>query len=169
MTTKLEGEKCPVCGENELTLKEEQKDLDRVGLTFVLSMDCQSCGYENSEIEIDGQDGSVEYVLEVEDSDDLSIEVAKSSQAKVDIPYVTTVEPDDWEQGFLGSVEGLLGQVKKILQADKQAADDKSKRSKLKNKVKKLGDVLAGREDIKLKIKDDTGNSAILSEQAEKK
>ena len=44
---KLEGETCPMCHEKTLTLIEDEKDIPYFGKTFIFSMQCSNCKFEN--------------------------------------------------------------------------------------------------------------------------
>ena len=47
----LEGEKCPVCSENTLTLTEMERDIPFFGMVAIFSMDCSSCNYHKADVE----------------------------------------------------------------------------------------------------------------------
>ena len=55
---------------------------------------------------------------------------------------------------------------KKILEAERDAADEEDVRKKAKNLLKKLWKVECGDEPLKIVIEDPSGNSAIISEKA---
>jgi len=169
MKDELKGQPCPVCGTNNLTLSERAVDIPHFGTTYAFSMKCEKCDFHKADVEAEEAKEPTEYSIEVDGEDDLSIKVVKSASATIDIPYMTTIEPGDDSLGFITNVEGLLQRVKKVFEMTRDGLDDKKKRKKMTRMIKKLNNVLVGRESIKIKIKDPTGNSAILSDKAEKK
>ena len=49
-----------------------------------------------------------------------------------------------------------------------EAEDDDAAKKKAKNMIKKLNNVILGREPLKIIIEDQTGHSAIISDKAQK-
>ena len=60
-------------------------------------------------------------------------------------------------------------QLTKSIQSAADAEEDKAVKKKAKKMIKKLNNVVLGREKIKLIVSDKTGNSAIISDKANKK
>jgi zinc finger protein len=164
----LKGQNCPICGKNELTLREEEIEIPHFGRVFVFSMDCTGCGYRKADVEPSEKKEPCKFTLEVSSEDDLNIKIVKSGDAIVKIPHIITMEPGPTSEGYVTNVEGLLERVKKIIQSAAEAEDDVSVKKKAKNMIKKLGKVLVGREKLKIIIEDHTGHSAIISDKAQK-
>ena len=76
------------------------------------------------------------------------------------------VEPGVASDGYVSNIEGLLQRFKKILEAERDTADEDDVRKKAKNLLKRLWKVECGDEELKIIIKDPSGNSAIISEKA---
>jgi len=162
----LGGQPCPVCNKKTLTLTEAKREVPFFGKLYVFSMLCSSCNYFKADVESDAKNEPVKYTLEVSEEADLSIRVIKSSNATVKIPHVGSLESGPASNGFITNVEGLINRFKKIAEQLRDAEEDKAKRKKAKNLIKKLQNVLWGNEKLKIIIEDPTGNSAIISDKA---
>ena len=166
--SEMKGENCAFCGQNKLTLREEEIEIPYFGRVFVFSMDCEGCGYRKSDVEHAEKKEPSRYTLEVASEDDLSIRIVKSGEATVKIPHIITMEAGPGSNGYVTNVEGLLDRVKKIIESNMEAEDDDAAKKKAKNMIKKLNNVMLGREPIKIIIEDQTGHSAIISDKAQK-
>ncbi|MBS3165908.1 ZPR1 zinc finger domain-containing protein [Candidatus Woesearchaeota archaeon] len=166
--SEMKGENCAFCGQNKLTLREEEIEIPYFGRVFVFSMDCEGCGYRKSDVEPAEKKEPSRYTLEVASEDDLSIRIVKSGEATVKIPHIITMEAGPGSNGYVTNVEGLLDRVKKIIESNMEAEDDDAAKKKAKNMIKKLNNVMLGREPIKIIIEDQTGHSAIISDKAQK-
>ena len=165
----LTGQQCAFCGENKLTLREEEVEIPFFGRVFVLSMDCTGCGYRKADVEPAEQKEPCRYTLEVTSDADLNIKIIKSAEATVKIPRVITIESGPASEGYITNVEGLLEKVKSMIQSAADAEeDDPAAKTKAKNLIKKLNKVLVGREPLKIIIEDLSGHSAIISDKAQR-
>lgn len=165
----LTGQQCAFCGENKLTLREEEVEIPFFGRVFVLSMDCTGCGYRKADVEPAEKKEPCRYTLEVTSDADLSIKIIKSAEATVKIPRVITIESGPASEGYITNVEGLLERVKSMIQSAADAEeDDPAAKTKAKNLIKKLNKALVGREPLKIIIEDPSGHSAIISDKAQK-
>lgn len=165
----LEGEKCPVCSANTLTLTEAERDIPFFGNVALFSMDCSSCGYHKADVECEQSKGASKYTFEVKSEEDLKVRVVKSSNATVKIAHVGSIEPGDTANGYVTNIEGVLNRMKRQVEFIRDNSNDTTEQKKAKNIVKKLTKVLWGQESIKITLDDPTGNSVIISERAIKK
>lgn len=164
----VENEKCPVCGANELTMTEMERDIPFFGPVAIFSMDCNACKYHKADVEALETKEPVKFVLEVESEEDLKIRIVKSSNGLVKIAHVGNIESGPAANGYVTNVEGILNRIKRQVEHLRDASEDKAVSKKAKNIIKKLQKVLWGQEKIKITIEDPTGNSAIISEKAVK-
>ncbi|MEW5897223.1 MAG: ZPR1 zinc finger domain-containing protein [Nanoarchaeota archaeon] len=164
----LSGQKCSFCNENKLTLREEEIEIPYFGRVFVLSMECAACGYRKADVEPAEKKEPCRYTLEMTSENDLNIKIIKSGEATVKIPHVITIEPGPAADGYITNVEGLLERVKKQIQDSVEGEEDPRLKNKAKNLLKKLSRALVGREPLKIIIEDESGNSAIVSDKAQK-
>lgn len=165
----LAGQLCPMCGKKTLTLTETKIEVPFFGNTFVFTMNCTTCKYKKSDIEAEQQKEPCRYTFEVSGKDDLNVRVVKSAEATVKIPHVGTMEPGPASEGFITNVEGIIVKFKEQIEHLKNDEEDEDARKKAKNLLKKIQKVLWGGEKLKIIIKDPSGNSAIISDKAEKK
>ncbi len=166
---KIDNEKCPMCQKNTLTLYETEQDIPHFGKVFIFGMSCSNteCNYKQNDVEVEkvGEPSKIEFILN--NSKDLSVRVVKSSEATIKIPGLKMeVEPGVASDGYVSNIEGLLQRFKKILEAERDTADEDNIRKKAKNLLKKLWKAECGDEELKIIIEDSTGNSAIISEKA---
>lgn len=164
----LTGETCNLCNAKTLTLREEEIEIPLFGKVYVFSMDCSSCGYKKSDVEPAEKKEPCKYTLDVSSEADLNIRIVKSGEATVKIPHIITIEPGPAANGYVTNVEGLLQQVKGVIQSTMDSEEDPAAQKKAKNLLKKLDNALLGRETLKIIIEDETGHSAIISEKAQR-
>jgi zinc finger protein len=164
----IEGQKCPMCMKDTLTLRQVDRDLPYVGKVYVFSMECQNCDYKMSDIEFENEQKPIKLEFEVSSEADLNVRIVKSAAATLKIPRIVTVAPGPISEGYISNVEGVLKSVQDIIKEQKDD-EDPDIRKKAKNMLKKLQDVLWGRDKLLIQIDDPTGNSAIISERTVKK
>ncbi len=166
----IKGELCALCGEKKLTLREDQIEVAHFGKLFVLSMECEGCGYKKSDVEPAEKKEPCKYTLEVTQEADMSIKIVKSGEATVKIPNIITIEPGPAANGYITNIEGLLEKVKEMVRAAAEGEDeeDETAKKKAKNMIKKIDNVILGRDSLKIILEDPTGHSAIISEKAQK-
>ena len=164
----IKNQPCAFCEEKKLTLREEEVDIPHFGRVFVLCAECEGCGYRRSDVEPAETKGPCKYTFEVEAEEDMSIKIVKSGEATLKIPHIITIEPGPVSEGYITNVEGLIERVKKIIQSAADAEDEEPAKKKAKNMIKKLNNVILGREKLKIIIEDPSGHSAIISDKAQK-
>ncbi len=168
--SELSGQDCMMCGEKKLTLHEEEIDIPHFGKTFVFGMYCGACGYRKSDLETAESSTPMQYTIEVDSEEDMSVKIVKASSASIKIPRIINMESGPASNGFITNIEGLLERVKKAIQSAADAEDDdKAAKKKAKNMIKKINNVILGREPLKIILSDPDGNSAIISDKVVKK
>ena len=164
---KIENEKCPMCQENKLALLEDEQDIPYFGKVFIFSMTCSGCGYRVSDVEASDPKEPCKIEFTLENSKDLNVRIVRSSEASIKIPQLKmSVDPGVGAEGFVSNVEGVLQRFKKVLESERDTADEDDVRKKAKNLLKKLWKAECGDETLKIIIEDPSGNSAIVSEKA---
>lgn len=165
---KLENQPCPLCHEKTLTLMEEEMEVPYFGKVFIFSMTCSICKYHKADVEAAEKKDPAKYTFEVTSEKDMNVRVVRSSEATIKIPHITTITPGPASQGFITNVEGIFKRVKQQTEVLKDTADDNAERKKVKNLLKKITRIMWGQEKSKIIIEDPSGNSAIISDKAEK-
>ncbi len=164
---KLENETCPVCLAKKMIVIEDEQDVPYFGKVYLMSMNCEACGYKISDVESEKQNEPCKYEFTITNSKDLNVRVVKSSEASIKIPQLKiSVDPGVGSEGYVSNIEGLLQRFKRVLEAERNTAEDESIRKKTKNLLKKLWKVECGDEELKIIIEDPSGNSAIISDKA---
>jgi len=164
---KLEKQKCPVCNEDTLTLIQDEKDIPYFGKTFIFVMQCSNCQYHKSDIESEEQKEPCKIEITIDNKKDLNIRIVKSSSASVKIPQLKmSLDSGPDSDGYVSNIEGLLDRFKKILESERDTAEEDDVRKHAKNLLKKLWKVSLGEFPLKIIIEDPTGNSAIISDKA---
>ena len=166
---KIDNEKCPMCQKKTLTLYETEQDVPHFGKVFLFGMQCSNseCNYRQSDVEVEKQAEPCKIEFTVNNPKDLNTRVVKSSEATIKIPQLKMeVEPGVASDGYVSNIEGVLERFKKILEAERDTAEEDDTRKKAKNLLKKLWKVECGDEELKIIIEDPSGNSAVISEKA---
>lgn len=163
---KLENQACPFCGEKKLTLTEDEIDVPYFGKVYLFSMICSNCDYKKSDVEAESQKEPVKITITVDSEKDMNIRVVKSSEARISIPQMRmSVEPGPDSEGYVSNIEGVLDKFKKILEDERDLADEDDVRKTAKNLLKKIWKVKLGDMPLKIIIEDPSGNSAIVSDK----
>jgi zinc finger protein len=164
--SELIKQECHFCKEKTLTLSEQHYDIPHFGKCFLMTMSCSSCKYHSSDVESEEQKQPIKLTFEVENEKDLNVRVIKSSQANVKIPQLRmSLESGPNSIGFLTNVEGLLNRFKRIVESQRDNAEDSTIRKKAKNLLKKFWKVECGDMKLKIIIEDPSGNSTIISDK----
>lgn len=164
---KLENQICPFCKKNELTLIESERDIPYFGKVYLYSMTCKNCKYHHSDVEINEKRDPVKYVFLVENDDDLNVRVIKSSEATISFGNLGSIEPGVASNGYITNIEGLINRFIEQLEIIANNEEEPENAKKAKAHLKKLRRVLWGAEQLKIVLKDPSGNSAIISEKAQ--
>lgn len=165
---KLEGQTCPMCLKNTLTLIESSTDVPFFGEVFLFSMKCSNCNYSKADVESAEEKEPCSYTFEIDGEKDLNVRVIKSSEATVKIPKIMTIEPGTASDGYVTNIEGLLNRVKEALESAKELSEEKEDKIAAIKLIKKVNRIIFGTEKIKITIDDPSGNSAIISDKAVK-
>jgi len=155
---------CPVCGEKTLTIIEDENDIPYFGKVALFSMQCKSCGYRQSDVEALEKKDPARYEIEVNCKKDLDIRVVRSSEGMIKIPTLRmSLEPGTGAQGFVSNIEGVLLRFKKIVEGQRDDAEDPSIKKSAKTLLKKMWKIECGDMPCKIVVEDKTGNSVIIS------
>ena len=163
----ITGEQCPMCGKPQLTLMESEKEVPYFGKLALFSMTCGACKYHKADVEALQPKEPSRFTYTITKEDDMKVRVIRSSEATVKIPHITTITPGPASNGFITNIEGIFQRVKHQVESARDSAEDKSEKKKAKNLLKKITNIMWGRQEQKIIIEDPTGNSAIISDKAE--
>jgi len=161
----IEGEMCPFCSKNAMTLTQAEREVPYFGMVYVFSMDCKNCKYHKADLECENSGKPIKQTITIESEADLKIRVVRSSNGTIKIPHIGSIEPGETSNGYVTNVEGVINRLKHQIETYKENTDDKAEQKKCKNLLKKIMKVMWGQESVKLIIEDPTGNSAIVSDK----
>ena len=164
----LRDQDCPFCRKKTLTLSEQEMEIPFFGNVFLFGMTCDSCNYKKSDVEASTPQKPCKWTFDVTCKDDLNVRIVKSAEARLKIPHIGSIEPGPDAEGYVTNVEGIITRFKRQIESLKESEEDDDDKKKAKNMLKKIQNVLWGSEQIKIIIEDKTGNSAIISEKAQK-
>ncbi|UXD21442.1 hypothetical protein IPA_04310 [Ignicoccus pacificus DSM 13166] len=162
--------KCPVCHENKMKVSIYQYDMPLMGPVIVVVGKCESCGYKFVDIKTVESKGRQEIVFKVDKEEDLNTLVLRSSTASLEIPELEAeIAPGPVSQGFLTTVEGVLQRFKDILNFLCKDARDEKEKKECEERLKRLEEMLSGKREFTIIIRDPEGYSKIASEKAQEK
>lgn len=167
MVETINNETCPVCFGKTLTLSEEEMDIPFFGKTFLFSMQCQSCDFHKSDVEAAELKDPCRITFTTEKEEDMNVRVVKSSEAILKIPQLRlSVSPGPASEGYISNIEGVLVRFEKIIEDERDNAEENDVKTTAKNLLKKIRKIKWGEIPVKIIIEDPTGNSAIISDKA---
>jgi len=164
----LREQDCPFCHKKTLTLAEKGMEIPYFGRVFLFSMTCDSCKYRKADVEAETPQEPCKWTFEVNGKEDLNVRIVKSAEALLKIPHIGSIEPGPDAEGYITNVEGILTRFKQQIESLKESEEDDDAKKKAKNMLKKIQRILWGQEPVKIILEDKTGNSAIISEKAQK-
>lgn len=163
----IKNQPCPLCRAKTLTLSQQEEEIPFFGKVLVFSMTCDSCEYHVADIEAVEEKEPCRYLFETSSAEDMNVRIVKSSKATIKIPQLRmTVSPGPASQGYVSNIEGVLERFEKVVEEQRDLAEDVSEKKSAKNLLKKIRKVKLGDIPIKIILEDPTGNSAIISKKA---
>ena len=163
----LKNQPCPMCTGKTLTLIQDEKEIPYFGKVLVFSMTCSSCKYHVADIEAIEAKEPARYTFETKTAKDMDVRIIKSSKATIKIPQLRMkVEPGPASKGYITNIEGVINRFERIIEAQRDSAEEKSEKKSAKNLLKKIRKVKLGDIPIKIVVEDPSGNSAIISPKA---
>src|SRR3989344_8990724 len=163
----IKNEICPMCQAKKLTLFEDEQDIPYFGKVFLFGMNCEGCGYKQSDVESEQTKEPCKIEFIIKSTKDLTVRVVKSCEASIYVPQLKmSVTPGVASEGYVSNIEGVLNRFKKILEGERDSTDEDDVRKKAKNLLKRLWKVECGDEELKIIIEDPSGNSAVISDKA---
>src|SRR3989344_1398361 len=113
----IDKQPCPVCKEKTLILTEENREVPHFGMCYLMSMNCPSCHYHSSDIQVEKKDNPKKYTFILENEEDLKVRVIKSGEATIKIPQLRmSVTPAPSSIGYISNIEGVLRKLKIIIE-----------------------------------------------------
>lgn len=146
---------CPACGSKSFTIKVYYYKIPLVNDILITSYKCDNCGYRSSDVTAVNHDEPAKYILTVDNVEDLSALVVKTSKAILKIPELgIEIYPGPAACGYITTVDGVLERVLDVLPSE---CDEKCQQKK--NKIIKA---INGQVKFTLILEDHYGGSAIV-------
>lgn len=161
---------CPLCN-SDLIINWRGDDIPFFGEIMHIASRCGGCGFRVTDTLILAQREPVRYELKLEGPEDLNIRVVRSTSGTIRIPELgIDVEPGSVSESFVSNVEGVLDRILDVVvTACKWHAEDPAKYAVGLEVQQALRDAIDGKRELTLIIEDPMGNSAIISDKANKR
>ncbi|MDD4299267.1 MAG: ZPR1 zinc finger domain-containing protein [Methanomicrobium sp.] len=155
---------CPICNK-EIQYIYQTERIPYFSEVLLANAVCD-CGFRSVDTFVLGDGEPVRYTLKVEEPDDLSIRVIRSSAGEVEIPeFGIEITPGPMCEAFISNVEGVLLRIDNALDTMLLSADEGEKKKILALK-NRLSNAREAKEQFTLIIRDPDGNSGIVSKKA---
>ncbi len=168
MVETLMDSPCPICGKKTLIYRAEELDLPHFGKCLQTTIICKSCGFRHADVMMLEVHEPMEYKVRIESEEDMYIKIVRSTSGTVIIPEIgAKLEPGPLSEAFITNVEGLLNRFVDVLV--QLMHDTPEKREDILDLLRKIGYIRHGRMRATIIIQDPLGNSAIISDKAERR
>jgi zinc finger protein len=145
------------------------QDVPHFGEALLVSGTC-ACGFRHSDTMLLRQLEPIRYTLVIDDPEDVSIRVIRSSSCTIRIPELgIAVEPGPASESFVSNVEGVLERIldmAKFATRSASAACDEEKASRGSAVIGELERAIRGDGCLTMILEDPFGNSSIVSPKA---
>ena len=157
--------------EGDLTLLSATINIPYFGDALESTLRCGACGFRHADFMILGQKDPVRLEFRAEGEDALRVRVIRSNSGTLRIPELGFLaEPTPLSESFVSNVEGVLDRARDVLLAAIQLhGEDEQKRRLLDEYLATWERLASGAQPFTLVIDDPFGNSAIVSEQVERR
>ena len=158
---------CPTCN-TEIEYLYTTENIPYFSDILIISAICPSCGYKFVDTRMLKHGEPVRYVFRTAKEEDLAVRVMRSMTAAIEIPELgVRIDPGPTCQGFVSNIEGVLD---RIVQAIGSAIvdGDAEERENARLLLEKIAKVKCGELPVTIILEDPNGNSAIVSDRAEK-
>jgi zinc finger protein len=163
----LKNQLCPVCNQKKSNFTEYEIEDSFCGKIAIFSIKCNSCGYKSNDLEFLEPKSPAEYTLEINNVKDLNTRIIKSQEATITFPGLKMdVESSGNSDSYITNIEGVLLKFKsKIEFLENNLGLEKEKRKKAKTLLNKIEKILNGEIKTKIVLRDEIGNSTIISDK----
>ena len=158
---------CPYCN-TEIEYVYQTENIPYFSDILIISAVCSSCGYKYVDTQLLRAKEPVRYEVAVVTEEDLRIRVVRSMSASLEIPEMgVRIDPGPACQGFVSNIEGVIDRVRQIVEGALQWGEIEEQEN-ARALLEKIERVKCGAFPITLILDDPCGNSAIISDKAQK-
>ncbi|MDO9550745.1 MAG: ZPR1-type zinc finger protein [Methanoregula sp.] len=158
---------CPTCN-TEIEYLYTTENIPYFSDILIISAICPSCGYRFVDTQMLKHGDPVRYVYRATTAEDLAVRVVRSMSASIEIPELgVRIDPGATCQGFVSNIEGVLDRI--VSAVGSAIIDgDAEERENARLLLEKITQVKSGELPVTIILEDPSGNSAIVSDSAEK-
>lgn len=158
---------CPTCN-TDIEYLYTTENIPYFSDILIISAICPSCGYRFVDTQMLKHGEPVRYVHRTATQEDLAIRVVRSMSASIEIPELgVRIDPGPTCQGFVSNIEGVLDRIVHAI-GSAIIDGDAEERENARLLLEKIARVKRGELPVTLILEDPSGNSAIVSDGAEK-
>jgi len=158
--------RCPLC-DSDIEYRYQTETIPHFSDVLIISSSCP-CGFHYCDTLLLSGGEPARWQIRVDSVHDLSIRVVRGSSGTIEIPeFGVRIDPGPACEAFVSNVEGILLRVIQVVEQilpGLQGTEGENAVALLE----KIGDVREGMLPVTLIIEDPCGNSAIVSDKAEK-
>ncbi len=159
---------CPACGD-EIRIVHHRLEIPHFPDLLLVAIACDTCGYRHTDTIILGESDPVRWTVRVEEPGDLAIRVARSTTGTIEIPELgLAVEPGTACEGFVTNIEGILSRFEQAVETILANPESEGERAAALRMQETIGAAREVAFPFTVIIEDPAGNSALVSEKAEK-
>jgi len=158
---------CPTCN-TEIEYLYTTENIPYFSDILIISAICPSCGYRFVDTQLLKHGEPVRYVFRTATQKDLSVRVVRSMTASIEIPELgVRIDPGPTCQGFVSNIEGVLDRIEHAVRSA-IIDGDAEERENARLLLEKIACVKCGELPVTFILEDPHGNSAIISDSAER-
>ncbi|MCX6683665.1 MAG: ZPR1 zinc finger domain-containing protein [Methanoregula sp.] len=158
---------CPTCN-TDIEYLYTTENIPYFSDILIISAICPSCGYRFVDTQMLKHGEPVRYVHRTATQEDLAIRVVRSMSASIEIPELgVRIDPGPTCQGFVSNIEGVLDRIVHAI-GSAIIDGDAEERENARLLLEKIARIKRGELPVTLILEDPSGNSAIVSDGAEK-
>ncbi|MDD1656848.1 MAG: ZPR1 zinc finger domain-containing protein [Methanomicrobiales archaeon] len=158
--------RCPLC-DHDIEYRYQTETIPHFSDVLIISSSCP-CGFHYCDTLLISGGEPARWQLRVSSPQDLSIRVVRGSSGIIEIPDLgVRIDPGPACEAFISNVEGILLRVSQVVEQLLPGLEGSEKENAVAF-LDRIGEVREGMVPVTLVIEDPCGNSAIVSEKAEK-
>ena len=161
---------CPACKKETLTITAITHTVAYFGEIIQNVAVCENCGFKHTDVSIAGQKEPMRYKYHVTSRDDMSVRVVRSTSGTVRIPEMgALIEPGPAAEAYITNIEGILDRIRTAVLIARHDPESQEAFERCDQVLEQIEMAREGRFEFTLIIDDPYGNSAIISEEVEKR
>jgi zinc finger protein len=158
---------CPSCS-HDIEYRYQTEDIPYFSDILIISANCPHCGYRYVDTQLLKSGAPSRHTLRVSCPEDLAVRIVRSMTASLAIPELgVEINPGPACTGFVTNIEGVLDRVGQVVEATCRWNEGETKETACAL-LERIAQAREGRFPFTLILDDPSGNSAIVSEKAEK-